>query len=68
VNHKTFVIMFTLQENKFVFINCIHFQMSLVMVAINKTIDCFIFKNYLLHHNKKTFFIHPVYNTFFFLL
>jgi len=45
VNHRTFVIMFMLQK-----IKCFYL-MSLVMVAINITMDYFICKNYLLHHN-----------------
>jgi len=39
-------------SNKFVFIIVFTFIMSLKMVAINKTMDYFICKNYLLHHNK----------------
>jgi len=47
VNQKTFVIMFMLYQNKFVFINCIFtFLMALVMVAINKTMG------YLFHLQK----------------
>jgi len=50
VNHKTFVIMFMLQKIVFTFI------MSLVMVAINKVMDYFICKNYLLHHNENYYY------------
>jgi len=32
------------------------FIMALIMVAINKTMDYFIYKNYLLHHNKKYYY------------
>jgi len=34
-------------KNKFVFINCIHFYN---VIGINKTMDYFICKSYLLHH------------------
>jgi len=33
------------------------FIMSLGMVFVNKTMDYFICKNYLLHHNKKYYYI-----------
>jgi len=43
VIHKTFVIMFMLQKINFSLLMVLTFIMSLVMVAINKTMDYFIF-------------------------
>jgi len=54
VNHKTFVIMSMLQKiNQFLLIV---FTFLLLMVAVNKTMDYFICKNYLLRHYKKYYY------------
>jgi len=47
-----------LQKINLFFINCIHFDNVIaIMVAITKTMDYFIYKNYLLHHNKQLIYI-----------
>jgi len=46
VNHKTFVTMFMLQKTMFLLM-AFTFPMSLVTVAINKTMDYFILQDYL---------------------
>jgi len=50
-----------LQKMNLILLIVFTFIMSLLMVAINKTMDYFSCKNYLLHHYKKYYYIKVFY-------